>query len=154
MKVSHNMAILFWHNLSKKNNNGEAPVYCRITINQQRGQFSKGIFITEDKWDGDAKIIKGSSEQVKTWNNDLAQTKGKLITIYNQLQSLHELVTPEMIINKFKGITPQRKTLLHTFKEYNQQLKERTEAKIPTFKKKTWTRFEITKKATLPSLTM
>lgn len=145
MKVSHHMAILFWLNISKKADNNTAPIYCRITINGKRGQFSKGIFITKDQWDDKAKSIKGNSEQVRTWNQDLTKTKSDLTSICNRLQYLHDVITPEMIIKEFKGDMPQRKTLMDVFEEHNRLLLERTEAREKSLSTKTWQRFEITK---------
>ena len=145
MKVSHHMAILFWLNISKKADNNTDPIYCRITINGKRGQFSKGIFISKEQWDEKTKSIKGNSEQVRTWNQDLTKTRSDLTAICNRLQYVHDVITPEMIIKEFKGDVPQRKTLMDVFEEHNQLLKERTEAREKSLSKKTWQRFEITK---------
>ncbi|MBK8090372.1 MAG: hypothetical protein IPK31_22155 [Chitinophagaceae bacterium] len=69
-----------------------------------------------------AKSIKGNSEQIRTWNQDLTKTKSDLTAICNRLQYVHDVITPEMIIKEFKGDVPQRKTLMDVFEEHNRLL--------------------------------
>jgi site-specific recombinase XerD len=145
MKVSHHMSILYWYNASKETESKKAPIYCRITINGKRAQFSKGIYVLRDQWDDQAKMVKGSSEQVRTWNRDLIKTNNDLTAIYNRLQYVHEVVTPEMVVKEFKGDVPERKTFLNVFEEHNKMMLERTKAKDDPLNEATYKRFEITK---------
>lgn len=45
MKVNANMAVLFWLNAQKADESGKPPIYCRITLDGKRTQFS-----TAKKW--------------------------------------------------------------------------------------------------------
>ena len=50
MKVNSNMAILFWLYAQKKDDAGKAPIYCRITLDGKRTQFSTAKKIEPGYW--------------------------------------------------------------------------------------------------------
>ena len=45
------MTVLFYLNKAKTNQKGVCPIYCRITYNKSRKEFSTGLFINPSIWD-------------------------------------------------------------------------------------------------------
>jgi hypothetical protein len=74
----HNMSILFFFYKSKINIKGTAPIFCRITIETKRKQFSTGIYIKEASWNNLAQKAKGTSKDAIHINNSLDTTRQKL----------------------------------------------------------------------------
>ena len=52
----------FYVKESKKDSNGEAPIYLRITINGERAEISANRKISPDMWDKSAERVAGRSE--------------------------------------------------------------------------------------------
>ncbi|MCU7549331.1 site-specific integrase [Chitinophagaceae bacterium LB-8] len=152
MKINQNTAILFWLCKAKQSEDGKIPIYCRITVEGKRAEFSTGKKIKADNWSSKSGEAKGFSEEAVTINRELRKIKAGLQKTYDQLDATHERVTAEMLKNTYLGIGPRNKTINEVFAEYNKILKERAEAKEPTLKVKTWQRFEITKQKVIDFL--
>lgn len=115
MKVNSNMAILFWLYTQKKDKSGKAPIYCRITLNGKRTQFSTSKKIEPHFWIAEGNKIDKKSTDAITINEDLETIKGDLRKIYNQLTATHKAVTGEMVKNAFTGKGQEKKTLMDVF---------------------------------------
>lgn len=115
MKVNSNMAILFWLYTQKMDEFGKAPIYCRITLDGKRTQFSTAKKIEAEFWISDANKIDKKSPDASSINEDLESIKGDLRRIYNQLTATHKAVTGEMIKNTFTGKGQEKKTLMDVF---------------------------------------
>ncbi len=142
MKVNQDMSILFMI-IRTKMYEGKAPVWARLTVNGKRSQFSLGKKIEPEKWDVHAGIIKGNSEDAKTFNNYLNQVRGDLQKHYNVLASCNEYVSSEMVRNAYMGIEEKSKTICEAFDYHNLKFKEKAATGSLSFK--TLKRFEITK---------
>jgi hypothetical protein len=57
---------------SKKNKNGEHPIYCRVPSNGKRKEFATGIWIQEKKWNGSGERVIGTTETSQTFNYTLS----------------------------------------------------------------------------------
>ena len=115
MKVNSNMAILFWLYNQKKDEFGKAPIYCRITLDGIRTQFSTAKKIEPYYWISEANKVDKKFPNAITINEDLGTIKGDLRKIYNQLTATHKAVTGEMVKNAFAGKGEERKTLMDLF---------------------------------------
>lgn len=146
MKINQNTSILFWLFKAKQSEDGKSPIYCRITIEGKRAEFSTGKKIKSTNWNAEQGAAKGSSEEAININRELRKIQAELQRFYDQLDATHDRVTAELLKNAYLGIGPRYKTILEVFTEYNQIMKERAEAKEPTLSKATWIRFEIGKK--------
>jgi hypothetical protein len=145
MKINQNTSILFWLFKAKQSEDGKAPIYCRITIEGRRTEFSTGKKTDTCQWKPKPGEARGKSEEALTINRELNKIKAALQKICDQLEAIHPRITAEMVKNIFLGTGPQNKTIQEVFTEYNLILKERVQAKEPTLKLKTWQRFEITR---------
>ncbi len=74
----HNMNILFFFYKSKANLKGTAPIFCRLTMETKRRQFSTGIYIKEASWNNLSQKAKGTSKDAMHINNTLDTTRQKL----------------------------------------------------------------------------
>lgn len=69
MKTHNTFSILFY--IKKyKSKNGQAPLYCRITINGERSEIFTDEYIRPKVWDSKKQKVKGVSQEAQ----DLAQT--------------------------------------------------------------------------------
>lgn len=115
MKVNSNLAILFWLYTQKKDDAGKAPIYCRITLDGRRTQFSTAKKIEPEYWLPKVQKIDKKAPNSITQNEDLDTIKGDLRRIFNQLSATHKAVTGEMIKNAFTGKGLDKKTIMDVF---------------------------------------
>jgi len=76
------MNLIFWAVKNKTNKKNEMPIYCRITIDGERAEFSTGIKCKELEWDNKKYRIKGQSEYAINANRKFDQLSQRLIKIY------------------------------------------------------------------------
>ncbi len=76
------MKLLFWLVKNKINSKGEAPIYCRITINGKRAEINTEICAKECDFDNTRKKLKGNSELVKNKNRQLESINHKIHNLY------------------------------------------------------------------------
>ena len=101
------MNVLFFLSKKRINRKGLAPIYCRITINGCRSEFSTGISIKPNEWKNDTVI--NEHPQSSVYNAKLNIVKTKLISIHLQLSLSEQPINSETIKNKFfeKTIVPK-----------------------------------------------
>ena len=85
MKTNQTFTILFLLYKGKMRN-GKAPIYCRITVNGKRAQFSTKRSIKPEKWQTSAGAAKGKSEEARVMNAYLNRIKTDLHKHYNLLE--------------------------------------------------------------------
>ena len=124
MKANQTFTILFWLYKSKMRNN-KAPIYCRITVNGKRAQFSTKRSISPTKWISTAGVAKGNSEEARVLNAYLDMIKGEIHKHYNRLLASDKFITADTLKNNFLGMDEKERTLLETYEYHNQRLEER-----------------------------
>jgi len=94
-----------------KQKNGSAPVYARISVNGERIEMSlrKSVNITD--WNSVKGLAKTKDCRTENIDNYLEQTRGMLSGIYQELILTSELITPNLIKNRFLGVAEHRHTL-------------------------------------------
>ena len=118
------MSVLFYARKSMANNQGECPIYMRITIAGERYEVGTRRFILEENWSKDTGRVKGSGSNAKSINTYLDSLLSKAYS--HQRQILNE--GKEFNMTEFKsrwiGIpTEKPKMLMEVFEEHNQQMK-------------------------------
>ncbi|WP_367868749.1 Arm DNA-binding domain-containing protein [Pedobacter sp. WC2423] len=98
------MSILFWHRKSKADNNGYAPIICRISIDGKQIEFSTAKKIPSHRWDVEKKRILPCPE-AKSINSALNRIQCELERHCTILQSLHELVSPAMLRKSYRNLS-------------------------------------------------
>lgn len=138
MKTNQTFTILFWLYKSKMNK-GKAPIYCRITVDGRRIQFSLRRSIEPENWNKHSERAIGKTEQVLMLNNYLDHVKADIQKHYNILLSKGEHITAEAVRNSYMGVEEESKTLFDAFTYHNDSMKERIGIDVV---KATHTKFE------------
>lgn len=111
------MKILFWHRKNKINARGEAPIYCRITINGERGtDFTTNVFCKVDQFDAGKQSIPGD----EVGNMKLQSMKHKINTIFLELENKNEIITPNILRDHLQGKRTLSLTFLQLMSEYKE----------------------------------
>lgn len=116
MKENQFMSILFWLYTQKTDDSGKAPIYCRITLEGNRTQFSTAKRVEKKYWNSEANKVNIKSPDAVTINEDLESIKGDLRNIFNQLSATNEHVTGDMVKMKYTGKDQEKKTIMELFK--------------------------------------
>jgi hypothetical protein len=95
MKINQQMSVIFWLARAKQTNKGLTPIYCRITINGLRSEFSTSKKITSANWQPDPGIAKGKSQESLDINRELNRIRTDLQRVYDQLEAVNKSVTPD-----------------------------------------------------------
>jgi integrase/recombinase XerD len=109
----------------KTNSKGLCPIYCRITLNKERKQFSTGLFVNPNYWEN--KIQKVSSQETnhKFINNQIEQIQLKINNIVLVLQIQDGDFTLENIYNLIKGVEIKKEEhILSYYKKYLSKIKK------------------------------
>ncbi|MGB3850391.1 MAG: site-specific integrase [Tunicatimonas sp.] len=108
-----------------KAKNGKAPIYCRITVNGQRIEFSIKRSIPINQWNNGQ--VKGNGEEARTLKAYLTQVEAKLFEHYRNLLADNVLVTPEALKNAYFGLETEQHSLLELMDYHNHHLKDTLE---------------------------
>ncbi len=122
--ATNNITILFWLYRAKINQNNKAPIYVRLTYNNQRKNFSTSYLIEPQKWDTKKHKVKGANEEANTINSYLQQSQNRFINIYNDMLKEGD-IDLNKIIEKFFGKDVPSMTILELIKYHNNDFKKR-----------------------------
>ncbi|GAB3713925.1 phage integrase SAM-like domain-containing protein [Flavobacterium koreense] len=95
------ISILFVINQAKTNQKGICPIYCRITINKERKQFSTGNSINPKDWNSKKQLAESKQIDYTVLNGQLSLIKQKINNIYFKLQIENETIKVENIIDSY-----------------------------------------------------
>src|SRR5690606_37305126 len=99
-------------------------IYCRITVNGKRTQFSVNRDIDPKKWISAAGMAKGTSEEARTLNAYLDMVKGEIHKHYNRLLASGQFISADTVKNSYLGLGEKQRSLIETFEYHNDQMKE------------------------------
>ncbi|HSD08872.1 site-specific integrase [Flavobacterium sp.] len=107
---------------SKTNKKGYCPLSCRLTFENERKQFTTGLFINPKNWNNKLQLLSKNDPDETFINTQISTISDKLknITLVFQLQ--REIYTLEDIYKKYLGIEPKQKYHIVSF--YNQFLQK------------------------------
>jgi hypothetical protein len=143
MKVNQSMSVLFWLYTQKADDSGKAHIYCRITLDGNRTQFSTAKRVHSDHWSSAANKVSNKCPDAGAINEDLESIKGDLRKVFNQLTATNSHDTGEMVKNAYTGKDQEKKTLIGLY-DYNIALfKEKVKQKKAA--NKTLQRFQTIK---------
>lgn len=118
------MNTLFFLSKKKTNKKGRAPIYCRITINGQRSEFSTGISVKENEWRNDS--VTSEHPQANVFNAKIRGIKTRLLSVQLSLSLSGDSMNSETIKNKYfeKAVTP--KTFVQVMAEIVERVDKNT----------------------------
>ncbi|MFY0608514.1 MAG: site-specific integrase [Cyclobacteriaceae bacterium] len=123
MKRRTSFNVLFWINRSRIKD-GKASINARITVNQQKANFSVKRSIPVELWDQSYNRAKGSSGISKDINLYLDIVKTKLFDAYQELLLHDAELTAETIKNKYLGIEEDQQTLIGLCDYHNEEMRD------------------------------
>lgn len=122
--MSTSINIYFFARQSKVNKHGEAPIYARITIGNERFELGTKRFVKIENWSGDVGKVKGSTEAAKSINSFLNSLQAKAFDHQRQILQAGKRLTMEEFKNQWYGISTERsRMLMEIFTQHNQQMK-------------------------------
>ncbi len=133
------LIILFYLQKNRMNKKGHCPIRCRITYFKKRKEFSIGLFINPDYWNG-KKQTASIPDDKNYLNNQLSLIKQKVNQAFLFIQVNDTVFDVNDIYLKFLGKnTKNNKTILELFELHNSKVKkligkEYTESTYKKFK--------------------
>ncbi|WP_052143672.1 site-specific integrase [Wocania ichthyoenteri] len=122
--MSHSLKLLIYIKKSKLDNLGKAPIYARITIDQQRAELSMCRKIEPSQWSNDTGLAKGSSKEIQELNRFIASIKSKIFICQQRLIEKGEVISAIKLRDNYLGKDKESKMLLETFQEHNDQIEK------------------------------
>lgn len=116
------MSILFICITSKEDAQGNVPIYCRITIDGKRSQFSVGLSIKKDLWNQKKQVAKPKAPNSGQINITLSEMRNKLQKIHLEMEE--EYCTCETIKQRFLNVKTKRKSIQVIIAEYLDKKKQ------------------------------
>lgn len=121
--ISKRFSLLFFLKKSKNGSEGEASIYLRITIDQQRAEISTKRFCDPKRWNSHTGRVNGTKEDARTINAYLDTLQSKVYEAHRNLIECNELVAAETVKNKLTGATERPRLLMELFRHHNIQMK-------------------------------
>lgn len=121
--MTKNFNILFYIRKDKANNQGQVPIYCRITVNGKRSELAIKRYTQESKWNSDGEHVRGNTEEVKSINTFIDTVRRKIQDHQHKLLENGDAITSEAIKNSFLGISHVTRSLFTIFEEHNSQVR-------------------------------
>lgn len=112
------MFVLFYLSHKKTNARGKTPLYCRVTINGKRAEFSTGIYADAGQWLTKKQSFKPSTTIYQQHNSKLNKILADLDYIKMDLERSGKPITAATIKRLFSGDKKPAYTLLAILSEY------------------------------------
>lgn len=129
MNLDQSFSVLFWLNRNKVTDDGEAPIYMRITIDGKRAECSTMRYIKPEYWDSSRGLPVSKYHLAKPLKEYFRQMEAEVYKHYNVLLASREYVTSQDLKNSFRGIKVevkvQHKSLLEVLAQFTKRLEER-----------------------------
>ena len=116
--------ILFFIKRTKKHSNGECPIYCRLTLNGQRAEFSANETIAEESWNSRIGKSEGRSRKDYRVNRTIDNIRSKIVDIETEAYRKGISISPLLLKNEFLGINKPLNFLLELYEDHNNRMKE------------------------------
>ena len=110
---------------SSKGDKHEALIYCRITVDMQRTEFSIKRKIRRELWNNGQ--AKNNSEEGKAVNAYIKQVEAQIFQHYRDMLAERKLVTAEALKNAYLGILAKEQSLMSLVDYHNTQLEHTLE---------------------------
>ncbi len=123
--TTENFNILFVQAKNRTNKKNQSPLYCRITLNGIRKQFSTGIQIENIYWNSKKQLVLKTHQTASLYNSLLDNIKSKINNAYGVLKLEDNVFTIEDILDKYLGKEIKKKeNILSYYKQYLFKIKK------------------------------
>jgi len=122
---NYKLAVLFFLQRSRINKMGKCPIRCRITFLKNRKEFSTGILINPDYWDGSKQKAIPHNNENNILNNKLSLIHQQIDKAFLMLQILPEDFDVDDVYRKYKGEDVKTEiTILGAYDLHNEKTKK------------------------------
>lgn len=119
MSSKTTFGLTFFINRSKEKKNGECPVMLRININGERAALQLKRYLKPEDWDTTRYVMKGRSNEARIFNDYLEAVRVKAHKKYNELLSLTDDLTPQMLRDAILGVnTAKTRTVIDIWEDH------------------------------------
>ena len=118
------MKVLLYLKRNEQNSDGLCPLMGKITAKgktNSTAQFGCKIKVNPDIWNATSQRCTGKSRVAVKTNKEIEALLLLLLTRFNELSELNEIVSAVDVKNTFQGIASSQATLLKHFEEHNEQ---------------------------------
>ena len=114
--------ILFYPKKRDSDTNGKVTIYCRVTVNSRRAEFSLRRTVDEQRWDSHSGRLRGTTIEVSNFNRFLDNVKNRLFEIYDSLLKERNDVSATIVKNTYLGKEGKIYMVLEIFQEHNDEI--------------------------------
>jgi integrase/recombinase XerD len=119
------LTVLFFLQRNRIYKIGKCPIRCRITFNKTRKEFSTGIFVNPDYWDGSKQKALPPSNENTILNNKLSLIYQQIDKAFLMLQILPNDFDVDDVYRKYKGEDSKEEiTILGAYDLHNEKTKK------------------------------
>ena len=119
MSSRTSFGLTFYINRAKEKKNGECPVMLRININGERAVLQLKRYLKSEDWDTTRYVMKGRSNEARIFNDYLEAVRVKAHKKYNELLSLTDDLTPQMLRDAILGVnTAKTRTVIDIWEDH------------------------------------
>jgi len=115
-------SISFYQRVDKIDKANTAPVFMRVTVNGERAEIATNRRFDVNRWSNGKAI--GNSSDSKNFTNYLLSLREKVYDIYRYLIDRNEIITAQIIKQRYQGIGTHTITLIDAFEKHNEQMKK------------------------------
>lgn len=123
MKGRNTFSVICIAKKQRMTKRGEYPIFCRVTINGQRAEFSTNIRLKPSQWNDKTNQPIGRDALGRTATTQLLQIQARLLEDYRAGELAGHVPTPHQQIDGYQGIGDS-KTLIGMFDEHIARCKE------------------------------
>ena len=116
--------ILFYVRRDKADEQGNAPIYCRITVDGKRSELAIKREVALSKWQPSKGYVKGTNEEARTLNTYIDSVRTKIYEHHKLIMEANKPITAEAIKNSFLGLSQKANSLFKLFEEHNAKVKQ------------------------------
>ncbi|MCM4165094.1 MULTISPECIES: site-specific integrase [unclassified Arenibacter] len=120
----NSFSTLFYLKDERRDKNGKAGLYLRITVDGRRTSISLNRKIDPSKWDSRMNKLKGKGYEAEELNRFMATIRHKVNKIQHDLIEEGQPFTVHDVKDKYLGKDAKLKMLIQLFDEHNQQMEK------------------------------
>ena len=141
----NSFSTLFYLKDERRDKNGKAGLYLRITVDGRRTSISLNRKIDPSKWDSRMNKLKGKGYEAEELNRFMATIRHKVNKIQHDLIEEGQTFTAHDVKDKYLGKDAKLKMLIQLFDEHNQQMEKLVDIEfaLGTFKRYHTTRSHV-----------
>lgn len=117
-------SLLFYIKASKADSNNKANIYCRITVDGKRSEFSIRRKVDVKKWNSAIGKMKGYSQEAHALNRYINTITNKIHKTHQRLIDDNKVISATLLRDIYLGKHESNKMLLDIFQTHNDEMEK------------------------------